>query len=442
MRNFVRSAVGAGLAAVLLSGCFQTPVAVKQVPDRPRLTTSAGQQLAVIKFDKAIFAMERGETIGTYSWNPLMACQPGSNLTWGTSRILTSEGEIASLFYEAASAANLNTVGNPRTLFESQGSAEARSPDYLVGARIDQLRMSICDQNWAFGPRDIQSGSASLRVTWQVYDVLARKVVRETVSEGSFQTNDGVRNGEIRLMYGAFASAARNFVFDPALIAGLSLPVDGIVSAHNSDAERLLIARQARLNDPIVKNIDTIRLATVTVDAGAWTGSGFFVAPNLVMTNHHVVQGQKFLKVKLVTGRDVLGEVVRSHPQRDVALIQVESVGIRPLSIRTEPVGVAEDIYAIGSPLDKKFAGTVTKGIVSRFTRNKQGLEDIQADVDIQGGNSGGALLDAQGNVVGVSYAGVSPARDGTSIGLNFFIPIADAMQKLNLDFGQSEVRR
>jgi serine protease Do len=442
MHDFTRTSVRGALLALLLSGCVQTQVAVKQLPERSGLPVPIGQELAAIKFDKAIFAMERGETIGTYSWNPFMACQPRANLTWGTSRILTSDGEIASLFYDAANAANLNMVGNPRTLFESLGSADARRPDYLIGARIDQLRMNICDQDWAFGPRDVQSGSASLRVTWQVYDVLARKVVHETVSEGSFQTNEGVRNGEMRLMYGAFSSAARSFVSDPAFIAGLSLPVDTIADVRNADAERLLITRQARLNDPIAKNIDAIRLATVTMDAGSWIGSGFFIAPNLVMTNYHVAQGQKFLKVKLVTGRDVLGEVVRSHAQRDVALIQVEAVGIRPMSIRTDPVGVAEDVYAVGSPLDKKFAGTVTKGIISRFGRNKWGLEDIQADVDIQGGSSGGALLDAQGNVVGISYAGISSARDNTSIGLNFFVPIADAMQKLNLGFAQSEVRR
>lgn len=439
MHNVTRMFARGGLIALLVGGCVQTQVAVNRVPDRPIPAVPAGQSLAVIKFDKAIFAMERGEAIGSYPWNPFLACQPQSNLTWGTGRIVTSDSEIAALFYEAASSANLNTVGNPRALFESQGSAEARRPDYLIGARIDQLRMNICDHNWAFGPRDVQSGSASVRVTWQVYDVLSRKVVHETTSEGFFQTSDAVRNGEVRLMYSAWAAAARNFVSDPAVVAGLSLPVATLAGIREPGAERLLIARHAKLNDPIAKNIDTVRLASVTVDAGTWMGSGFFVAPNLVMTNYHVAQGQKFLKVKLVTGRDVLGEVVRSHPQRDVALIQVESVGIKPLSIRTEPVGIAEDVYAIGSPLDKKNAGTVTRGIVSKFTRNQHGLEDIQADVTIHEGSSGGALMDASGNVVGVSYAGV--ARDGISAGLNFFIPIADALQKLNIDFDTSPLR-
>jgi len=84
--------------------------------------------------------------------------------------------------------------------------------------------------------------------------------------------------------------------------------------------------------------------------------------------------------------------------------------------------------------LDKELSGTVTRGIVSKFTTNRAGMEDIQADVDIQGGNSGGPLLDKNGNVVGISYAGIGPAGQ-FSAGVNFFIPIADALRSLNINF-------
>ena len=138
------------------------------------------------------------------------------------------------------------------------------------------------------------------------------------------------------------------------------------------------------------------------------------------------------LRVRLVTGRKVLGEVIRKHPERDVAIIQVEKGGHMPLPLRMEPLKITEEVYAIGSPLKKRYAGTVTKGIVSKFTNNRYGLENIQADVDTQGGNSGGALLDARGNIVGVSYAGIKSGGGG-SIGMNYFIPIYDALDRLNV---------
>lgn len=64
------------------------------------------------------------------------------------------------------------------------------------------------------------------------------------------------------------------------------------------------------------------------------------------------------------------------------------------------------------------------------------GCQTIEADVDIQGGNSGGALLDGHGNVVGVSYAGIGPPGK-FSAGVNFFIPIMDALKKVNIEFAK-----
>ena len=112
------------------------------------------------------------------------------------------------------------------------------------------------------------------------------------------------------------------------------------------------------------------------------------------MTNVHVSGNGQFMRIQLLTVRKILGEVSRRHPKRDVAIIQVEKSGNLPIPIRTTPLKVTEEVYAIGSPRKKKLAGTVTRGIVSKFATNRSGMEDIQADVDIQGGNSVGPLLD------------------------------------------------
>lgn len=153
------------------------------------------------------------------------------------------------------------------------------------------------------------------------------------------------------------------------------------------------------------------------------------------MTNFHVIEGREFVRIKLLTGRKIIGEVFRKHQNRDVALVKVENSGFRPIPIRTQPLQITEEVYAIGSPLDPKLAGTVSKGVVSKFIANRYGLEDIQADVDIHGGSSGGVLLDEKGNVVGVSYAGLGGGADKMSVGLNLFIPVMDALRLLNVKF-------
>ncbi len=108
--------------------------------------------------------------------------------------------------------------------------------------------------------------------------------------------------------------------------------------------------------------------------------------------------------------------MTRTHDKRDVALIQVETSGHQPLPLRLESLKITEEVFTVGSPLKEIYLGTVTKGIVSKFRTNKLGMENIQADVDIPPGNSGGALPDANGNLVGVTYAGVGES----SIGMNF----------------------
>ncbi len=150
------------------------------------------------------------------------------------------------------------------------------------------------------------------------------------------------------------------------------------------------------------------------------------------LTNNHVAGQRKRVVVEFPSGLSIEGEVLRKNVLRDVALIRVPVRGLRVLPIREEPARIGEVVYAIGTPIFGRFRGSLTRGIVSAWRKDKRTrLERIQSDVDIQGGNSGGPLVDARGNVVGISMSGIGIGK--TSIGLNFFIPIHDALAKLNL---------
>ena len=136
------------------------------------------------------------------------------------------------------------------------------------------------------------------------------------------------------------------------------------------------------------------------------------------------------VKVKLTTGREILGEVIRFDRPRDVAVVKAEESGMIALPIRDSEPGVGEEVYAIGAPLDEEFSTTMTKGIVSGY-RTIESFKYIQSDVNVLPGNSGGPLLDKNGNVVGISCSGVSFGP--VSIGLNFFVPIQEALRRLNI---------
>jgi len=333
--------------------------------------------------------------------------------------------------------ANINVLGDPENLFAA-AERDAKKPAFIVGARVDEVRMNVCDHALltlsAAHPQNKQSGKSSIKVNWQVFDVLNKKVVYSTLTEGFYESNKGVPNGELVLIHEAFAAAAQNLTADEKFVGLLRRQAPSIANVRPLDAKPLELDRQPLSDRPIQTVIDQVRLGVVTLDTGVGHGSGFFISPTHVLTNHHVVSGRKFVKVRLITGREILGEVIRSHAERDVAIVQVEAGGYRPLPVRMKPVKITEDVFAIGSPISKRLSGTVSKGIVSKFTSNRYGLEDIQADVNVHGGNSGGALLDARGNVVGVIYAGVN-TKTAPAGGLNFFIPIYDAFAKMNLKF-------
>ena len=172
--------------------------------------------------------------------------------------------------------------------------------------------------------------------------------------------------------------------------------------------------------------------ATVRIDTGSGTGSGFVYSPEgLILTNEHVVHGAKEIKV-LLSGREtpMLGTVVGADEGSDVAVVSVKPAAPLP----TAPLGDSDAVavghwaIAIGSPLD--LDETVTIGVVSA-TGRRTGVtgvktqDFIQTDAAINPGNSGGPLVNIMGQVIGINNHIMS--RSGTSAGLGFAVPINTA---------------
>ena len=131
-----------------------------------------------------------------------------------------------------------------------------------------------------------------------------------------------------------------------------------------------------------------------------------------------------------MTGRELVGEVVVTSSSRDVALIRTESSGFGGLPLKEILPMVGDRVFVIGSPMDEDLDGTVSAGIVSAF-RTLDGLRYIQSDTNVLPGNSGGPMFDDKGNVIAMTVAGLF----GTGSGLNLFIPIAEAINALNIQF-------
>ena len=175
------------------------------------------------------------------------------------------------------------------------------------------------------------------------------------------------------------------------------------------------------------------------------SGSGVIIdaAKGHVVTNHHVIQGARNITVTLKDRREFEGEVIGSDPGTDIAVLKIDADDLQALPLGdSDELAVGDLVVAIGSPFG--FVQSATSGIVSALGRSgftREGYEDfIQTDAAINRGNSGGALVDLDGRLVGINSLIVSPS--GVSAGLGFAVPsnIVKSVTEQILEFGQ--VRR
>jgi AAA+ superfamily predicted ATPase len=183
---------------------------------------------------------------------------------------------------------------------------------------------------------------------------------------------------------------------------------------------------------PLSEGTSALQAAVVTIKLDDGHGSGFFISrEGYLLTNHHVVKDNKFVIVKLTSGRQLPGEVLRSNKARDIALVKVNESNMTALPLMLDSPEVASEVYAVGTPRDERYSTTITKGIISAY-RTENDLTVIQSDVATHPGSSGGPMVDRFGNVVGASVSGIATSGIGTSF--NFFIPIADALKFLAVE--------
>ncbi len=154
-------------------------------------------------------------------------------------------------------------------------------------------------------------------------------------------------------------------------------------------------------------------------------GSGVIVTKDgYILTNNHVVDGAREVKVTLQDGREFSAKVIGRDPKSDIAVVKIEAKALPVVSLAdSDKVEVGDVVLAIGNPFG--VGQTVTEGIVSAKDRGNMGIEDyedfIQTDAAINPGNSGGALVDVDGRLIGINTAILSGS--GGSQGVGFAVP-------------------
>ncbi len=178
----------------------------------------------------------------------------------------------------------------------------------------------------------------------------------------------------------------------------------------------------AGLSDELATLVAQVRESLVAVRDGRGSGSGIvWAASGVILTNHHVVRGDR-AEVVLSTGQRVKAHVIKRDPQVDLALLQAETDGLRAAGIGdSDQLRVGELVVAVGNPWGLRGAATI--GLVTRppsASTPGDGRGDwlLYADVALAPGNSGGPLVDFQGRVVGINSM-VRPPRQAIALPSN-----------------------
>jgi len=185
-----------------------------------------------------------------------------------------------------------------------------------------------------------------------------------------------------------------------------------------------------------ITNLQEAKQATVTIKNGKGShGSGCFISNNgYVVTNFHVVADAELNKLKIIThdGNEYIASMLRNDFENDLALIKIELNNTHAFTIPNQKsYEIGQDVYAIGTPESIELGQSISKGIVSGVRKN-DGIELIQSDVSVNAGNSGGALVNKSGQLVGI----VNWKLAGFGVeGISFITPAHMIMNSLYIDY-------
>mgnify|MGYP005840853541 CR=1 FL=1 len=217
---------------------------------------------------------------------------------------------------------------------------------------------------------------------------------------------------------------------DPPSVEIESSPAAPATPASEDEADGAL-----SLQEIYKKCIGSVVSITASAQSGKSSGTGIVLsADGYLITNHHVIENAQVIAVQTSDDRQFQASIIGSDEASDLAVLKVDATDLQPAEFGDSgKLAVGDRVVAIGDPLGAQLRGTMTSGIVSAINRdltvNDRVMSLIQTDASINNGNSGGALINEYGQVVGITSAKLSGNAFGSATveGMGFAIPINTA---------------
>jgi S1-C subfamily serine protease len=307
-----------------------------------------------------------------------------------------------------------------------------KSPDYAIALVIDSLFFNYktnLKSNCNFFNSKIFSAIKvlNLRNNLVVFDKKLTSVhINQNVGRNEGSTNFAYYLGS------AFANLVNDLYNDPdfkKLLEPKKTTIDSLDKQAPIKISKYIPA------SPDVINLKKCQESVVTIVNGSGHGSGSIISSEgLILTCYHCIYANTMVEVLLSNGVTLKAKVVRTVPEYDIALLQLQNAGAVPLPLGSSTgITAGQDVWVIGTPGFKELGQTVSKGVISG-ERLVEGKQYLQTDAAINPGNSGGPVFNSKGQIIGIVNAKI--ISKGIE-GLGFAIPISTALEKLNVSLAE-----
>ncbi len=391
---------------------------------------------ALVGFDKLVADdFKDGQTIGKLT------------LKDGTEESIKWEGSVKigvdafeKKFFEIGEKMGLRTPATAAAeLFSDEKRRAPLLPRFVVGIKLVGYDVDMrIEKGFGRGTRDDLVGRTEMDLEWQVLDKRKGDVVLTYRNKGvtnlrqrPFQRSPNnlmaFENGLIDF----FANSGfHDIVNSPGEHAALSDESDG-------DGPRESFTIEGITNPGFQKMSEMIQYANkacVTIITDGGHGSGAIIDKSgLVISAFHVVDGVNKIEVQFSEGLLLGAEVVAYDKKRDVVILKIAGSGFRALPVNLDDVSIGDDAVTIGTPHDLKLGQSVARGMISG-KRERDDEIVLQADISVSPGNSGGPLLNENGEIIGIIQQKI--VRQGVE-GIGFALPIGRALEVLNVSVSE-----
>ncbi len=431
----MKCVAAAGAAMILAFGFIQSADAAPDTPPQPVTMPAlpADAKPQPVAFSRLVSTIDQGVVWATFDLGITCTLPPtGRNLSWDTKNNTFNSRVYGQVFAKELKAAGFIAADDPDDLFQKNRNYA----DLKIAGNIKSIHAKLCIFGFFIedpaNPQKIDpdtvTGSILLDIDWQLYSQSHDKIILNREIQASYSLAHHAQGNFGRLIEGGIRENIRTLIasdeFRQAVIATPTKPDLSVQSKTQLRLDGSSNAKPTKISDAVG--------SVVLVMSGGGHGSGFLVSTDgYLLTAQHVVGADKYVKIRWSDGLEGVGEVIRTDKRRDVALIKTDSRGRAPLALHRDMPQPGDTVFAIGTPIDPKLQNTVTRGVASA-NRILDGFSFIQSDVTVDPGNSGGPLLNEQGEVLGLTDIGIRLPDAPT--GLNFFIPIRDALDFLSLE--------